>query len=144
MLLRNVNPVNGLCNGTRLICCSFQQNVIEAQIATGVNVRSVFIPRIALTNDASMNSIEFKWTQFPVRLAFAMTINKVQRHVFDSIGLYLPLSVFTQGQLYVAMSRVRTPYGIKILSDERDSNTATNDTDVYFANNIYCEVLRQY
>jgi len=98
MLLRNINPANGLCNGTRLICRSFQQYVIEAEIATGVNVGNhVFIPRIALTNDATMNSIEFKRTQFPVRLAFAMTINKAQEQTFDRIGLYLPVSVFTHG-----------------------------------------------
>jgi len=144
MLLRNINPANGLCNGTRLICRSFQQYVIEAEIATGVNVGNrVFIPHIAITSDASMNSIEFKRTQFPVRLAFAMTINKARGQTFDSIGLYLPVSVFTQWQLYVAMSRVRTPSAIKILVSGRDSNAASNDTDVYTANIVYSEVLQQ-
>ncbi len=35
ILLRNINPSDGLCNGTRLVCRSFQRNVIEAEIITG-------------------------------------------------------------------------------------------------------------
>ncbi|CAG8729366.1 15936_t:CDS:1, partial [Acaulospora morrowiae] len=50
MLLRNLNVAEGLCNGTRLICCELQQHVIYAKIITGANVgKHVFIPRITLT-----------------------------------------------------------------------------------------------
>ncbi|XP_042956295.1 ATP-dependent DNA helicase PIF1-like [Carya illinoinensis] len=35
MLLRNINPSEGLCNETRLICRAFDQNVIDAKIAVG-------------------------------------------------------------------------------------------------------------
>ncbi|XP_035547439.1 uncharacterized protein LOC118348947 [Juglans regia] len=35
MLLRNVNPSEGLCNGTRLICRNFERNIIDAEIAVG-------------------------------------------------------------------------------------------------------------
>ena len=34
ILPRNLNASSGLCNGTRLICRNFQQNVIDAEIAT--------------------------------------------------------------------------------------------------------------
>ena len=33
MLLRNINPSEGLSNGTRLICKEFSNNIIQAQIA---------------------------------------------------------------------------------------------------------------
>ncbi|CAG8481231.1 9193_t:CDS:2 [Scutellospora calospora] len=33
--LRNIEPINGLCNGTRLLCHAFHPNVIEAEIVTG-------------------------------------------------------------------------------------------------------------
>src|SRR2546423_6666317 len=50
ILLRNIHPPDGLCNGTRLICCSFQKHVIEAKIIAekhaGVHA---FISRITLS-----------------------------------------------------------------------------------------------
>lgn len=46
MLLRNLNPLNGLCNGTRLIIKKMQPRVIECVISTGEKSgRRVFIPR---------------------------------------------------------------------------------------------------
>lgn len=35
MLLRNIDPKNGLCNGMRLLCRGFQRNLIDAEIMTG-------------------------------------------------------------------------------------------------------------
>ncbi|OAD76965.1 hypothetical protein PHYBLDRAFT_165462 [Phycomyces blakesleeanus NRRL 1555(-)] len=68
-------------------------------------------------------SIEFKRCQFPARLAFAMTINKSQGQTLDKVGLYLPDHVFGHGQLYVALSRVRTPNSVKIMVDMSVSGT---------------------
>jgi ATP-dependent DNA helicase PIF1 len=39
--LRNLDPANGLCNGTRLICLGFSTNVIKAEIATGSRIGQV-------------------------------------------------------------------------------------------------------
>ncbi|UYV68085.1 hypothetical protein LAZ67_5003007 [Cordylochernes scorpioides] len=51
---------------------------------------------------------------FPLRLAFAMTINKAQGQTFDRVGLLLQEPVFMHGQLYVAFSRVRTFDSIRV------------------------------
>jgi ATP-dependent DNA helicase PIF1 len=45
--------------------------------------------------------------QFPIKLSFAITINKAQDQTITNIWLYLPKPVFTHGQLYVALSRVQ-------------------------------------
>ena len=37
ILLRNLDPGNGLCNGTRMVCRKFRKNIIYAEIATRQN-----------------------------------------------------------------------------------------------------------
>ncbi|XP_023733515.1 uncharacterized protein LOC111881349 [Lactuca sativa] len=51
ILLRNIDPSNGLCNGTRLICKGFQMNVIDAEIAVGHHAgkKSIFTKNPSLS-----------------------------------------------------------------------------------------------
>jgi hypothetical protein len=53
--------------------------------------------------------------QFPLRLAFAMTINKAQGQTLQTVGVYLPKPVFCHGQLYVAFSRCGSQRGVRVL-----------------------------
>ncbi|PWZ31935.1 putative ubiquitin-like-specific protease 1B [Zea mays] len=80
ILLRNIDPANGLCNGTRLVIRGFQRNSIDAEIVLGQHVgKRIFLPRIPLCpSDEEMFPFQFKRKQFPVRLSFAMTVNKAQ------------------------------------------------------------------
>ncbi|XP_027152480.1 uncharacterized protein LOC113752570 [Coffea eugenioides] len=49
ILLRNIDPPGGLCNGTRLICKSLKPNIIHAIISTGEHIgKEVFLHRISL------------------------------------------------------------------------------------------------
>jgi ATP-dependent exoDNAse (exonuclease V) alpha subunit len=43
-----------------------------------------------------------------------MTINKAQGQTFDQVGIIFDQHVFTHGQMYVALSRVRNPKNLKI------------------------------
>ncbi|GJU24125.1 DNA helicase [Tanacetum coccineum] len=91
MLLRNVNLSGGLCNGTRMIVISLMSKLIEAHIITGTRVgEKVYIHRIPLTHKDPNLSFTFKRTQFPVKLCYAMTINKSQGQSLSKIGVYLP------------------------------------------------------
>ncbi len=77
MLLRNLNTRRGLCNGTRLVVEELKNNVIKAKILTGNSSgEQVLIPRIDLIPSDEDIPFQLRRRQFPVRLAFAMTINK--------------------------------------------------------------------
>jgi hypothetical protein len=122
ILLRNIDPANGLCNGTRLIVRRFQKNAIDAEIVLGQHSGTrVFLPRIPLCpSDDDMFPFRFKRKQFPVRLSFAMTINKSQGQTIPNVGVYLPEPVFSHGQLYVALSRATAAANIKVLTGKCD------------------------
>lgn len=139
ILLRNMNPTEGLCNGTRLFCKDFNRNVIRAEIAFGDFAgNEVFIHRIPLQpTTGDEYTIPFKRIQFPIRLCFAMTINKAQGQTLDFVGVYLKEPVFSHGQLYVALSRSKKIENVKVLIKQNNSSTETIKTK----NIVYTEVL---
>lgn len=107
IMLRNINQPK-LCNGTRLAVKRLMYNVIEATILKGkFKGENVLIPRIPII--PSDMSFDFKRLQFPVRLAFAITINKAQAQSLEVCGINLQTPCFSHGQLYVACSRVGKP-----------------------------------
>ena len=65
-----------------------------------------------------------------------MTNNKSQGQTLESVGIYLEKPVFTHGKLYVAISRVTSRKGLKILID-RNNDESNNIT----SNIVYNEVL---
>jgi hypothetical protein len=116
ILLRNLDPLAGLCNGTCLIVRRFTMRVVEVEIITGKGANNVaFTPRIKFISDNNGLPFTFARKQFPLQLAYAMTINKSQRQTLSHVGLHLGDNVFSHGQLYVAFSRAKAPANIKVL-----------------------------
>jgi len=116
MLLRNLDAPR-LCNGTRLCVKSLMPHVIEATVLTGcAKGEDVFIPRIPMVPNNM--PFEFKRLQFPVRLAFAMSINKAQGQSLKVAGINLGNPCFSHGQLYVACSRVGTGKNLYVFAPE--------------------------
>lgn len=142
MALRNLSPKEGVCNGTRLICRSFKEpDVIEAVIATGPNAGEIFrISRMDIISNERETVIPFRRNQFPIRLAFSMTINKAQGQTLDFVGLYLPEPVFDHGQLYTAFSRVKRPDAIEVLL-KKDASTRPGREGYYTKNIVYKEII---
>ena len=140
MLLRNLDPSNGLCNDTRLICKSLERNVIDAEISVGQHAgKRVYISRIPLcpSEDDGL-PFTFKRKQFRIHLSFAMTINKAQGQTIPTVGVYLPQPVFSHDQLYVAQSRGKSRVNTKVLVKPMDDHFREGS---YTKNIVHKEVL---
>ena len=94
-----------------------------------------------ITLSPSENNLPFvlKRLQFPVRVAFSITINKSQGQTLIQYGVYLPQPVFVHGQLYVAISRATSYQCIKILIMHNDYQNNQTKNIVYkeIFQNIY-------
>lgn len=144
MLLRNLNLREGLCNGTRLRVRSLHRDFIEAEIIGGRFSGSIkLISRINLSPADSELPVVLNRLQFPVRLAFAMTINKAQGQSFDRVGIYLPNPVFAHGQLYVALSRARSfaSISLEVHKTEKQGKLVVGCDTTFTLNVVYKEVL---
>jgi ATP-dependent DNA helicase PIF1 len=145
MLLRNLNPKQGLLNGTRLVVKALQTNFIDAEIITGSNKgERVFIPRIILQPSESTLPFKMQRRQFPINLAFAMTINKSQGQSFDRVGVYLPEPVFAHGQLYVALTRGRNHKNLKVhIKETFNQGKLMGDQRIFTKNVVIKEILNK-
>lgn len=95
----------------------------------------VFLPRLRFEYGGTkqQQGVEWERVQFPVRVSFAMTINKSQGQTLQRVGLYLKdRDVFAHGHLYTALSRVTCAEGVKIVCYAgRDENTTMVRNIVY-------------
>lgn len=134
IVLRNINPPR-LCNGTRLAVKKLMSNVIDATILNGkFQGEDVLIPRIPMIlTDMPFN---FKRLQFPIRLAFAMSINKAQGESLQVCELNLENPCFAHGQLYVACSRVGKPSDLYVLASEGKAKKKKHCVSKSFALNV--------
>ncbi|CAN0874973.1 ATP-dependent DNA helicase PIF1 [Linum grandiflorum] len=138
MLLRNLNPAAGLCNGTRILLTNLGTNVIRGLIVGGTFEGTIaVIPRIVLDHTDPNWPFTLKRRQYPIRLCYAMTINKSQGQTLEHIGVYLTTPVFGHGQLYVALSRVRSAAGIHIVLPDDDTIAPETTRNI-----VYDEIFR--
>jgi hypothetical protein len=138
MLLRNLNTKRGLCNGTRLVVTDLKPNLIIARVLTGsAENETVFVPRIDLASTSTDLPFILRRRQFPVKLAFAMTINKSQGQTLDKVGIFLPEPVFSHGQLYVAFSRVKRSSDVRVkITEGPDQGKLVPGSDVVYTKNV--------
>ncbi|RYR34832.1 hypothetical protein Ahy_A10g049884 isoform D [Arachis hypogaea] len=139
MLLRNIDQSSGLCKGTRLQVRKLGNHVIEYEVLTGNNVGHIaLIPRMNMVSTNETVPVRFQRRQFLIIVSFSMIINKSQGQTLFHVGLYLPKLVFTHGQLYVALSRVKSKRGLKVLLMNHVKMSANSTINI-----IYREVFEK-
>ncbi len=82
--------------------------------------------------------VDGTFTQFPLRLAWAITIHKSQGLTFDKV-IIDAASAFTYGQVYVALSRCRTLEGLVLASPISERCVFENDDILQFNSTFQSE-----
>ena len=131
ILLRNLHLKEGLMNGTRLLVTDCLDFNIQGEIVSGPREGNVVLIRhINLTcGDSEMLSVRFIKRQFPIKLAFALTINRSQGQSFERLGLLLEIPGFAHGQLYDGFSRGTSRRGVCVILGERAWGDVTEEAN---------------
>lgn len=95
------------------ICVRLEQgNVVEVEPEVWGNIRYQYNEEKGTVDEIELGS----YMQFPVKLAWALTIHKSQGLTFNKVIIDIGRGAFTGGQTYVALSRCRSFDGISLCS----------------------------
>jgi len=119
MVLRNIKEDN-IYNGTMGIVESIDvddKSVVIRDLSDGIKktIREATWERYSygLNSEGKVSKSAIgKYTQIPLKLAFAVTVHKTQSLSFDKAAINLSSGVFEFGQVYVALSRIRSLSGL--------------------------------
>lgn len=119
MFLKNLNPERGLCNGTQFIMQQIGQYVLAVKILEGQNAFEL-ISRLTLSILPGTLSCILTRKQFLIKMSFAITINKSQRHSLKKSSCRPPKSnIYSIAfSTYIKLSNIRPilwprPYAIQ-------------------------------
>ncbi len=111
-LMCNFAPDRGLVKNTRVVIMHIGRRIITVRILRGaggvgsMDTEDVLISRIPF-NATLPSGHTLVRRQFPLAPAYATTFNSCQGLTLDVVGVDLTRPVFSHGQLYTALSRIR-------------------------------------
>lgn len=136
-LVRNLSVDRGLTKNTRVVVVALGRRLITVRVLrpTGDLQHSqpedILIPRISFSHILPSAHTLLRH-QFPLALAYATTFNSCQGLTLDIVGIDLIRPVFSHGQLYTALSRIRNRSHARVRLPSGQSSTT---------NVVYKEIL---
>ncbi len=122
MLLRNIKPSCGHVNGSKYILDRMTSSVLFLIVISGTHKGATLtLPRMNFSvRTDNFPILGFRRCQFPIRICFAMTINKAQcQYISGFLGIDLSAECFSHGQLYVALSRTTNPRNVFVCTESK-------------------------
>lgn len=134
-------------NGTIGTVETLTADILEVRLENGtiLNVTPEKWSNIRYHFDQKTNKVTEEeigsFTQYPVKLAWALTIHKSQGLTFNNVIIDMGHGAFTGGQTYVALSRCRSFEGLKLRSTVADRDIFVNPSILAFSRQFNDELL---
>lgn len=131
MMIRN-DPGGRYVNGSIGEVLGFTGDGVKVQVnGETVTVEKVSWERMRYASDAKTGKLKREtigsYAQYPLRLAWAMTIHKAQGLTLDKVYLDVSRRLFAHGQAYVALSRARSLEGLELSHALRPTDIITDE-----------------
>lgn len=134
-------------NGTIGTVVTLTKDLIEVRLENGdihaiepekwSNIRYSYDPKTKKINEEELGS----FTQYPIKLAWALTIHKSQGLTFNNVIIDMGRGAFTGGQTYVALSRCRRFDGLTLRSTVADRDIFVNPAIINFSRSFNDPIL---
>ncbi len=134
-------------NGTIGTVTTLTQDLLEVRLENGEihevepekwsNIKYSFDEKTNKIIETELGS----FTQYPVKLAWALTIHKSQGLTFNNVIIDLGRGAFTGGQTYVALSRCRSFEGLTLRSTVAERDIFVNPAILNFSRSFNDPIL---